>query len=153
MNCHQLATSFLSMATQERLLSKLHVCLQQSRRDIILYRGISWLLPWQPSISPKRTTRSARWTAVRQTCTWYGIYNPLSLLCCTLGLFDCYSYVSGDSAYPQSLSLLSPYQESQNMTVTQKNYNFAHSSTRMAIENTNSGLKSKKTYSSVRVFS
>ena len=45
---------------------------------------------------------------------------------------DC--HIIGDSAYPLSPYLLTPYRETGNLTRYQQNYNFRHSSTRMTIE-------------------
>ena len=51
--------------------------------------------------------------------------------------------ISGDSAYSLILGLLKPYRETPQMLSQQVNFNYLHSSTRMAIENTNSRLKHK----------
>jgi hypothetical protein len=43
-------------------------------------------------------------------------------------------HMIGDSAYPISNSLITPYRDTGNLTPIQINYNFKHSSTRMTIE-------------------
>ena len=53
------------------------------------------------------------------------------------------SYVLGDSAYPLSSWLMTPYRDNGHLTVKQKYYNFLHSSTRMAIERTLDLLKGR----------
>lgn len=44
------------------------------------------------------------------------------------------SFLLGDAAYPLSSTILTPFKDTGNLTQQQANYNFCHSSTRMAIE-------------------
>lgn len=44
------------------------------------------------------------------------------------------SHIIGDSAYKLHENLLAPYRDNGHLTERQKNYNFCHASTRMAIE-------------------
>ena len=53
------------------------------------------------------------------------------------------SYLLGDSAYPLSSWLMTPYRDNGHLTAKQKNYNFLHSSTRMVIERAFALLKGR----------
>ena len=53
------------------------------------------------------------------------------------------SYLLGDSAYPLAPWLLTPYRDNGHLTSKQRNYNFLHSSTRMAIERAFALLKGR----------
>ena len=53
------------------------------------------------------------------------------------------NYLLGDSVYPLSFWLMIPYRDNGHLTVKQKNYNFLHSSTRMAIERAFALLKGR----------
>ena len=52
-------------------------------------------------------------------------------------------HLLGDSGYPASLGLLTPFPDTGNLTAAQKHFNFQHSSTRMIVENANARLKNK----------
>ncbi|XP_062512091.1 putative nuclease HARBI1 [Corticium candelabrum] len=52
-------------------------------------------------------------------------------------------YLLGDSAYPLSSWLMTPYKDNGHLSEKQRNYNFLHSSTRMAIERAFALLKGR----------
>jgi len=58
-------------------------------------------------------------------------------------LFPTDGHIIGDSAYPLSKTLLTPYRDTGNLTSMKQTYNFKHSSTRMAIERAFSHLKGR----------
>ena len=49
-------------------------------------------------------------------------------------LFPSDRHILGDSAYPLKDWLLTPYRDNGHLTLTERQYNFIHSSTRMVIE-------------------
>ena len=58
-------------------------------------------------------------------------------------IFPGESYLLGDSAYPLTPWLLTPYRDNGHLTAKQRNYNFLHSSSRMVIERAFALLKGR----------
>ena len=69
------------------------------------------------------------------------LYDRITESVDTLFLFG--SYLLGDSAYPLSSWLMTPYKDNGHLSEKQRNYNFLHSSTRMAIERAFALLKGR----------
>lgn len=58
-------------------------------------------------------------------------------------MFPNSTYLLGDSAYPLSPWLMTPYKDTGHLSARQRNYNFLHSSTRMVIERAFALLKGR----------
>jgi hypothetical protein len=58
-------------------------------------------------------------------------------------MFPADSYILGDSAYPLPTWLMTPFRGSGHLSDKQNNYNYLHSSTRMAIERAFAILKGR----------
>ncbi|XP_026475984.1 protein ALP1-like, partial [Ctenocephalides felis] len=63
------------------------------------------------------------------------------------------SHLVGDAAYPLHKHLLTPYRDNGHLSARQKNYNFCHSSARIAIERAFGLLKKKISQIEAQLFS